>query len=147
LARCVNCGGDHPANFRGCPAFKWEQKRKEERDAKKSHGSAREKSYIDAPKPSFNAWTGPNKIPPTQNSSSVFPDLPAPRPGPAGIAFTAPTSSSSCPTNNPSSPQNKESLMDFFLSIFDQLSQLKTVKEKLFLLRQVCALYEEDNGN
>jgi hypothetical protein len=148
LARCVNCGGDHPANYRGCPAYKWEQKRKEARDAKQSQGSARGKSFVDAPKPSFNAWTGPTKDLPTPNSTDTFPALPASRPGPAGVTFSSTPSSSSSPTATPASQPNKESLMDYFLSIFDQLSLLSTVKEKkLFLLRQVCALLEEDNGN
>ncbi|CAH1110469.1 unnamed protein product [Psylliodes chrysocephalus] len=73
-AKCINCGGDHPANFTKCKAYVERITRMEER--KQNSNKNQKQTYIPAPLPTKNRWESRREAMNSTNYNTEFPLLP-----------------------------------------------------------------------
>ncbi|CAH1110551.1 unnamed protein product [Psylliodes chrysocephalus] len=74
-ATCVNCGGDHPANFTKCKSYLDRVARLEERKMTTNN----KKSYKPAPLPTHNRWESRKEATKSSKYNTEFPLLPGNR--------------------------------------------------------------------
>jgi hypothetical protein len=100
--KCVNCGGDHPANFSGCP-----------RDQQLYHTQRtanQQQRHIRSPKPTQ---------PPFRNQQALFPALKTPHPSPTPPHTWAHIAAQSTNSQN---QQPLSSVLDSIKSIFSMFT-------------------------
>ena len=105
-AKCCNCGGDHPANYKKCTTYttKLEQiAKRNPRIHRKLAGEPEPTQFVPAPPPVINPWTpGPS----TSTRSSNFPPLPPPQQRRRFQTTTKDNMTSQPPNNGHNPPQN-----------------------------------------